>query len=416
MTTAASLAPPARRSYLQFSLRWLLILVTLGAIALGLYRSQWEKVEVINIDIDTPEKVRVTTYHFGWNAKRIKHGPEREFELEVARGHESLFVEGAMAREREYCDERVISQTKYTPPGSTNVEVLHENANGPLTLKDANIKGVWLLKRDLDGETISQRVNWKNAQRHGKTTWKIDGRVVQTAEFDQGRVIRWNDKPVAEELRRWAQHRVPDAELRRILFVPLQEPIDYGHASVGDLGYVWIPTQPGPPFLMHFGFRAQDSKAPAPWQPRFQDRLFAEVSLECALNNWSTLDFRYGCVCSVPLSSARELWTDPTGSDQVRFEEGTTAEVAWQQLATTDTQLHQQPAARLRDLFEGTDIQVNTKAVDVFDNQPSLAMPVGALPYYPRPRRDLFGHILFVYGYVCEQRGETLVIRKPMVR
>lgn len=413
MTTATSPAKPARRNFLQISLRWLLILVTLGAVVLAIYRWQWEKVQIQSTSIDEPEKVLVTTYHYGWDGKPIKHGPERAFELEAARGKEGLFIEGAMARERMYRDDRVVSQTRYVPPGSSNIEALHEKAHGPLNIPDTDIAGVWRLTRELSGETINQRVSWRNAQRQGKSTWKIAGQVVQSAEFAHGRVLRWNDQPVAEELQRWSQQRVPDAELRRILLAPLKKPLDFAHASVGDLGYVWIPTQPGPPFLMHFGFHPHESKAPSQWQARFQNRIFGEVLLECALNNWSTLDFRYGCVCTAPLSSDEQPWTDPTGSDQVRFETGTTGEFAWNQLATTDTQLHQRPAARLRDLFVGTDIQVDTSAVNHLDVQPSVLMPSGALPY-PRPRRDLCGHILFVHGYVCEQQGETLVIRKPV--
>lgn len=417
MTVAPVNAP--RRNYLQFSLRWLLVLVTLGAIVLAIYRWQWEDIRLLSTVVDEAERVRVTTYHYGWYGKPVRHGPQRVFALETGVGDEAQFSEGEHVLDRHYRDGR-LATLGYPDRQSDNQVVFAEPAQ--TDAPEHNISGTWRFSRTMGGTTITQRAAWRNAQRHGKTVWRLpDGQELQSAEFERGRVTRWNGAPVAEQLQRWAARRVPAGELRRILFTKLTGKHDYDHASVGDFGFVWIPTQPGPPFLMHFGFSANETRHPSPWQPRFQERVFGEVLLECALSNWSTLDYRYGCLCTAPmsadllnedrLSTQANPWSDPTGSDQIQFAAGTAAHTAWNQLATTDPELHALPAARLRDLFRQTDIQIDTTAVDHLDAPQAAGRAWScALPYYPRPRRDLCGHILFVHRYRCEQRAGTLVI------
>lgn len=412
---ATAMPPPVtqpqtalRRNPLQFSLRWLLILVTLSAIGLAVYRWEWQVVKFVSTASDEPETIRVTTYHYGWNRKPLKHGPERTFQLSADEGTEVNWSEGEFILERMYAEGRLRSIGTHSATKQTK-QVSAAKANS-----QSDITGVWRFTRHRPGELITQSVAWRNGQRHGRSTWKsATGGLLHSADFEKGQVIRWNDKSVAEEFRRWANERVTDLELRNILFTTLRNSQDYQHTAVNDLGVVWIPTQPGPPFLMHFGFNAEYSKLPSRWQERFRGRVFGEVLLECALNNWSVLDFRYGCVYTVPMSSDRRPWTDPTGSDRVHFEKDSAADFYWNQLVTTDPDLEVIPAARLRDLFRETNIQVDTTAVNHFDPPLLAGRPHrAALPHYPRLRRQLFGHVLFTHGYVCEQQGNVLVIRK----
>lgn len=414
MTTPTS--PSPRR--LQFSLRWLLVVVTFGAVVLAVYRWNWE---VLRMEWGAPneqETIHTTTYHYGWNAKPVKHGRERTFQLETGSGIENIWVEGEKTYERRFGGGELIESCRLNRPLSLRKEDTR-------TLPDATVVswegdtsdtfGRWKLERSQDYEGIVQTVEWRNAQRHGKSIWKNHrGVVLQSAEFDAGRIVKWNDEPIETAFTRWLELKVPDAELRRALSARLQVPLDYDHAPVQDHGFVWIPVQPGPSVPVLFGFD-RSAKDPSPWQDRFLHRVFGEILLECALNNWSTLDYRYGCVCTVRISSKQQKWSDPTGSDQVQFAAGSTEEQDWNSLYVPDDEdlhLRDFPALRIKALFEKTSIKVDINAVDELDLKLLSERGLGTLPYYRRPRRDIFGQILYQHGYVCTQNSDGLLLVK----
>lgn len=409
MSTPAS--PRTRR--LQFSLRWLLVVITLGAVVLAAYRWSWEDLKIEWGAAEEPESVLVATYHYGWNGKPVKHGPDRSFQLETGSGIEKIWFEGVLINERRFVGGELVESRRWSQPPGSGKGTKRTLADG--TIVPWDVSGRWTLKRNQDYEAIVQTVEWRNAQRHGKSVWKNHlGVELQSAEFDRGRIVKWNGEPIEAAFASWLEREVPDAELRRALNARLQVTLDYDHAPVNDHGFVWIPTQPGPSVLVLFGFD-RSAKDPSPWQDRFQHRVFGEILLECALNNWSTLNYRYGCVCTVRISSKQQVWTDPTGSDQVRFPAGSTEEREWNERYDPDHEdLNKRdfPALRIKDLFAKTSIKVDVNAVDDLDLRLLSKRGVGVLPYYRRPRRDIFGHILYQHGYVCTQNSDGLVLVK----
>jgi hypothetical protein len=405
---------PAPRAFrLQFSLRWLLILVTLGAIVLAAYRWHWEDVAIFPSDPDQPETVHVTTYHYGWNGKPVKHGRERTFQLETGTGTENIWTEGELKNVREFVAGELVGSKSLPERGSTERKL---GADGIKRYWDGNVEdsaGVWHLVRNQEWEEIQQTVAWRNAHRHGPSTWRNRAdEVLQSAEFDHGRIVKWNGEPIETAFQQWLERRVPNEQLRRALASPLQMPLDYDYMPVNDHAFVWTAGQPATSVLVVFGFD-RSAKDPSPWQDRFQNRVFGELLLESALSNWSTLDFRYGSVCTVRISSGQATWTDPTGTDQVRFEAGSAEEQAWDGLTTTDLHLRDFPARRLQNLFDKTAIRIDVSAVAQLDLRILSERGMGVPSYYPRPRRDVFGHILYENGYVCWQNSDGLLIVRP---
>lgn len=411
MTTPAS---PSPRRW-QFSLRWLLVLISLGAVVLAAYRWNWEDLRIVWGPPEQADSVHVTTYHYGWNGTPLKHGRERIFQLETGSGEEFIWVEGEKVNERRFAGGELIETAILPRPLSIEKEKTRALPDATLVAWDGNtddVSGRWSLTRNQDYEAIVQTVEWRNAQRHGKSVWKNRlGTVLQTADFDRGRIVKWNDEPIETAFASWLEREVPDAELRRALSARLQVPLDYDHAPVNDHGFVWIPSQPGPSALVLFGFD-RSAKDPSPWQDRFLHRVFGEILLECALNNWSTLDYRYGCVCIVRISSEQQRWSDPTGSDRVKFPAGSKAEQDWNAHFTLDPHKIDFPALRLQELFEDTSINIDVNAVKELDLRMLTDRGRGVLPYHGRPRRDTFGHILYQHGYVCIQNSDGLLLVK----
>lgn len=405
-----------RPRWLQFSLRWLLALITIGAVVLAGYRWNWE---VVEIEPGTPgerETIHGRTYHYGWNGTPVKHGPERIFQLETGAGSEYIWVEGEMVNERSFVGGELI-ESRLSQPFAPDKSKTRTLPDATVVAWDGNVadtSGRWTLQRNQNfAEVITQTVAWRNSQRHGPSVWKnFSGEVLQSAEFERGRIMKWNGEPIEVAFPQWLEQKIPDAELRRALSARLQVPLDYEQTAVNDHGFTWQPKYPGPTVLVLFGFD-QQTKDPSPWQDRFLHRVFGEILLECALNNWSTLDFRYGCVCTVPISSGPTHWRDPTGSDQIQFEAGSTAERQWSELVGTDLHQRDFPALRIKELFAGTAINVDVSAVAELDVKLLSERGQGSLPYYPRPRRHLLGHILYQSGYVCIQNSDGLILVKP---
>ena len=117
-------------------------------------------------------------------------------------------------------------------------------------------------------------------------------------------------------------------------------------------------------------------------------------------------------VCTIPISSEQSAWRDPTGSDQIRFPPGSREEREWNELTGTDPHLRDFPARRLLNLFESTSLKVDVSAVAELDLKVLSERGQGVLPFSPRPRRDLFGHILYQHGYVCTQNSDGLILVK----
>lgn len=409
------MSTPATPRRLQFSLRWLLILVTLGAVVLAAFRWSWEDQQISWGAANEQETVHVTTYHYGWNGKPVKHGREQLFRLETGNGEENIWVEGELTNERAFVGGELIESRILPRPLSLDKEKTRTLPDATVVAWDGNVadvSGQWQLQRNQDWEQITQTVAWRNAQRHGPSVWKNwQGEVLQSAEFERGRIMKWNGEPVEAAFPKWLERHVPDEEQRRALSARLQVPLDYDHTAYNDHGFEWTLAQPSSSVLVLFGFD-RSAKDPSPWQERFLHRIFGEVILECALNNWSTLDFRYGCVCTIPISSEQSTWRDPTGSDQVRFPSGSVEEREWNELTGTDPHLRDFPARRLQNLFESTSLKVDVSAIAALDLKLLSERGQGVLGYCARPRRDLFGHILYQNGYVCTQNSDGLILVK----
>lgn len=403
--------PKSRFLRPQFSLRTLLVLTTVVAVGLMVFRWPWtvERQRFIGslgpkdsslTNAVQPYRGRITVRR-AWNGKPEQHGVALHLWLGLHQGFEEHYANGELVSRRVFrCGEPV--EYEYYRNGTL--------VSPPTHIPRHDISGVWTMIKQHGDELVTQRVAWRNAERHGLSTWtSSNGQVLQSAEFDHGRIVKWNGEPAAEALERWIEERVENEDFHKPLLTELANADAYAHWPQSRRGIVWHRNEGI--VVAHFSFIGVHFAEPPDWVPCFAGRRLGEVILEIALNDSGMLDHRYGAPCIVPICTSELSWQDPTGIMAVKFDPESQAAKEWTAPAHIGSPwLTKWPATQLKELCEDKAIKVDTSAVDHIEPPPYAGPIPNGIPDYSRPLRDLFGHILYDSGYRCEQRGETLVV------
>lgn len=385
----------------QFSLRWLLALTTVVGIGLTFYRWPWTTERIATGDPYERPAVVITTWRRGWNGKPEKHGYELAVELEMHRGTESRYVNGELLQGRVFVNGRLERVQNFRDGVATDI---------PAQPRQEDIQGVWVSSRQFGDETVTQRCPWRNAERHGLSTWTSStGRLLQSAEFECGRIVKWNGEPVAAALLKWIEQHVTDEVFRQTLLSTVKSENDFHSWPCSGSGRAYLWSSDGG-LMVCYGFRKDRFDGPTPWLARYKDRMLGEVLVEMALGESGTLDHRFGAPCVVPICTSELEWGDPTDISSVKFPERSPEQHDWEHAKSSDYLLTGWPAAQLNSLCEMTALHIDTTTVDHLDQPPSTRPVPFSIPEYPRPLRHVFGHILYDAGYRCEQRADVIVV------
>lgn len=384
---------------LQFSIRALLLFMAVVGAALVVYRWPW------SVTAETPTVTTTTQYRRGWNGKAVKHGRETKVFFDNIY-IENWYDDGELRRERTvYADGMIIDKS-----------VRNGVEDGPIFMQGAGVttrgqhrqgkkEGIWL--RDRIEVVITD--TYRNGKLDGRSSWNTpEGKTLQSADYEEGRLVRWNGSPVPDGVQEWIAANIPDPELRKRLLSAVSPQLTSQEAAVR-LHYGQVLYFVGDP-VQHLDVQWDLDDQPVHDPPLNQ--AIAESILELALLHDRTLTYRFGVFSLVPITPQQLAWRDRTGVAEIRFEPGSAEEKFWLTPTAFDPWQRDQPAGRLNDMFSQDDspIEIDTTAID--DLEKPYDGPTGStLPPLPRVRRDLIGLHLDREGYYCELRDGKLVIK-----
>jgi hypothetical protein len=397
-------APSSRFIPWQFSLRSLLLLMFLVGVGLVVYRWPWK--------VDTGSR-DFTTYRRGWHGKPLKHGPE-----EVAAGSELYlrwYVDNELRLARQWKFDEVVSEQRMLA-GKKHGFCWEQDDKGVRTLgtyRHGLKHGGW--------ERISRegsiREQWVDDKLHGRRIWLSPrGKELQSAEYEKGRLVKWNGQPLKEELRRWlATTARNDPRLLRLLFEPVEGPAELA-GSAGHYGELTFRTGEKKESLMvHWeAFNPWVWRGPRWRDPAWQDRFLGESLLEYSLEHSFRWDYRYGLLTMVPINEKSLGWQDRTGVFDVKFETGSSQEAYWVEPAMTGSLREKYLPARLREVFPPLSqrpIELDLSPID-YKDAPIIGGGPSARHVLARPRRDLLGQHLDRENCYCVEEGNKLIIKQ----
>lgn len=384
---------------LQFSLRALLVLMALVGVGIVVYRRPW------TVEVEDKESRTTSQYRRAWNGKPVKHGVEiKQFFGGFTWHH--WFEEGQLLKEQGFRSGALICESHWR----------NGKMHGPFWSKGDEERVGDYDQGELHGKwtvTSSDEIRheeYHHGKVHGRQEWRTRaGRVLQTAEFDQGRLVKWNDREVAAEVRRWVETNVTDTEQR----VTLLTPINGSNVSRGA--------------ITNFGETVYEVGSPTRqlnvlWGmgiPEIEDRMgspLCEALLETALLTNQTLTYRFNTVFILPIEADHLDWQDRTGVADVQFEKDSPQEHAWLEPRSVNAFLNVPEGDRFQRIFEPystTGIDIDATAIADLSKKYSIGSgPAPPGPFPEHPRRDLLGIFLELGGYYCEQQGNTLVIKR----
>ncbi len=381
---------------LQFSLRTLLSAILLTSLALVLYRWPWSVNHFKLRDAQNREGVGIITFRRGWNGH-----PEREREVE-------LYLQDRLAIDRRFAGGQLVAE-RHFENGQLKAALrqgkLHTVKIPPQAAD--TISGVWQCSHTYFNDVVHERTPWRNGERHGLATWRSGGTLLQSAEFKQGRIIRWNGLPIDSALQQWLKTHVNAEQERDSLCQNLVGQAEFANYKRPFGAYYWRNHN----FLMvHYLSPWEEAwLKPPQWQPSFSVRPMLEVLLEGALNQSSTLNYRYGRVCVVPIRPRNLHWKDPTGCDKITFSDPR-LHGDWEGLSAPYEFLEKQPAQHLKMICRNTQLSLDTTQVDQLDGLPN---PKGGFNAPAEPRKFVIARILNAAVYRVELRDQTLVVLPP---
>ena len=389
----------------QFSLRALLILMAVVGAAIVVYRWPWTETKVVSSETIT------TQYRRGWTGKALKHGVQRTTSSSPI-VQEDWYEDDELRRKRSVQGDIVYNDQSfrggqldgpYFDLGSTSTT----RGSYRLGKKD----GAW----QYSGHQVIEDEVRRNGERHGPRTWKTpQGRVLQTTEYEDGRLTHWNEQPFEEEFRRWLMTAIPDVGVQRKMLATLVRPyagnpnLHYGEQLnfVGKSGELLV---------------VQWDHDLAEKNTRFSAPSIGESILMGALDQSHILSYRYGLLHAVPITPQEVDWHDRTGVYDIRFPPGSAAEQYWLSPDQKHLWRHASLADGFTNLFnpeEDSPVQADLSNVtDLSELRRIVTGPtrLNRVPAFPRIRRDLAGQYLNRAGYRCELRDGKLVILPHLV-
>lgn len=174
---------------LQFSLRALLLLITLGGCGLWVYRWPWQVTRLsANLESTT------TTYRRSWNGTPLKHGRQIVVGENRQLLNEVVYHDGIRLVDRQFHPNGSLAEeTTYPAPGNVACVRRFKTVGEELIIREERIA--------LDAPRIA-------------TMWRTsDGRKLQSADYEAGVLVRWNDLPIDVAMQR-AVAQVNDPNIR----------------------------------------------------------------------------------------------------------------------------------------------------------------------------------------------------------
>lgn len=386
---------------MQYSLRGLLLSMVFIGLGLVWFRWPWVEREVFTDPLGYSE-VRLQTFRRDWNGRPLKHG------LSKFGPFEEFHVDNVKVWEARYSESGELKHKRHFLAGQ-----LH----GPFFDRAAGLEGLyrhglkhgrWVRTETHQGVTFKCEQSFAANVPHGTWTWNSGEKQLQTATFDQGRLIRWNDRPVQEELARVLAEKKVDAITREVLGTRVEH-VDFERWTChGGAAFEWPLTTSYHKLVLQTPMCPEGcDRTSCPGCFRDPARAVGEAFVEQALLTSRTLDYRFGVVCFVPIAESGSDWEQRSGIAHIRFEPGSREESAWLEPASdlSGTAPHEQ----LTQLFAGTPIQIEGSALQP-PPSPPRAPPVREAATVRRSRRDVLGLYLLAHGWTCQQKGNRLEI------
>jgi hypothetical protein len=432
--------------YLRFSLRTLLLLITLVAVAITIYRWPWEKKQEGERwrigSASGPSRlyahVENITYRRGWNGQPEIHGPKRIWHDDRLR-FIANYYEGELHGPLQYYDRagRLVVEANFrrgdlhgpfrAGDGETwvwqanfqNSELhgpwqalyddlrrLHYLPVGLATMFETDHKS---LKDDhrvaVPTPALLGTAHWHHGRRHGKWTWTApDGEVLNTAEYDHDELVRWNGEPVVEQFHAWLRSPVVDDSRLAPFFAKTSTQKSWTQPDASQPSSIQFSSGDEDVYLRH------ESHPSITWYFHGRGCSLASALCEEVLTNGYRFDYRYGQIWLVPADDG-ESWADATGVSRIAFEPGSVQEREWN--ANVDVlpitpnihymQVH--AAIGIRQLLAGTSVEIDAAALSISP----VPLNNSGQKLFTRRRRDALGLFLFETGCQVEQQGNQLI-------
>jgi hypothetical protein len=364
-----------------------------------------------------------TTYHRAWNGKPVRHGLEVQEQLDTKSAWHRFYDEGELLKEQKFAGEVLKVERNFK----------NGKRHGPWWSEEEGLRvegvydqdrehGLWIYTRDEIRET-----RFHQGELHRREWRTRAGRVLQSADYEHGRLVKWNDRELTAELHSWVEGNVIDEEERKTLLTPIIDPAD-GRGQYADFGAENYSVGRS---VLSADARPRYLTVQRAGNERKRQVLYIELDgartgdslgvalLADALQNSQTFAYRFHTLHIVPINAESLDWQDRTGVYRIRFEPDSQQARAWLEFESASPYMHIGPARRLRAMFgpkDRTGIAIDTTAIDepVQPDPPGIIMGAMSLSrsLAAFPRRDLLGLHLDREGCYCDQRGNTLIIRR----
>ncbi len=383
---------------LQFSLRGLLLLMAIVGAALAFYRWPWKETKVNGVE------TIATEYRRNWNGKAVKHGVQvKTTTLNPVSSTQAWYSDDELRRRCSLLNGVVVNDTYYRD-GKAHGPYLA--IHGSRVVRGQYHQGKKVGSWQQSHRQVLQNQKWRNDQLHGRRTWTTpEGRLLHSAEYEAGRLIRWNGQPADAELRRLVTSSVTDADLQRWLLEMFSRRDECTVMVLGgELLFAFGNVDLNPVLRFNSPYPAGRRPVPGP--------LASENLLEHTLDRSLTLVYRFERFEEVQIIPQELDWQDRTGLNSIRLEAGSSEEQYWLGRGVVSPFFAHHKDGPLKGLLyaeNGYQLQVDTTAVEGMHSSlvPSPNQPL----WHRRTRRAIVGQYLDQCGFYCEMRGNVLVIK-----
>lgn len=403
----------------QFSLRCLLLVMSLVAIAITVYRRPWE---IETSEPHSKDYILTTTLHRSWNGAVVKHGWEKRRHRSKGLTEEVCYDEGEIVCKREYVPaNELYREVRIDPATGRSITVVE--------VETADFLQAGRVKK------ITHAVGNKTI----RTEWRAGDELLESLDWNDDRVTHWNGVPAREALNRLLAEYPAGSQDRAAWEFTNPEKLESCSENLGDgrIRLGWFAkdvnlnerspqVEPVLSVVVHFGASMPEKDADGnPKNPdqfalaytlfgmhRFSQLQTHEPFLHFLIWNAQssdcTLRWRNGAICFLPISS-RHLPEDRTGIDLVQFSLGTTQEADWKEAISLPLSGSRTNADYAESLFACTSITVDASQIRAKVRRTGSF--IGKLPTPSvHPRRDLLGMFLTFHNYRVEQQGSKLIV------